>query len=323
MDPGRARGKGQGAAGRGRLWPRQAPEGDDPVQHRRRSQKSPLAVAVQQFWKQIGVQVELANYEWKVHTDRLQNQDFEVARYAWCADLTSPRPSSIISAPAATTTASSRTPITTRRWKKPRPYADPAPLVQKAEEILIGNMALVPVYHYAKPMMVRSPDLRGWPKANVMNDWRQGTCIAWRSNPADVYSGQTAPDFRGRLSDRIHETAISPKLFVRHLFGTLTMFGFILRRLAVAIPTLLLLIVCNLSFLLMYAAPGGPFTQERALPPPQVLANLNAKYGLNDRCGARSSTMSGDRGAFRFRPQLRLSRPHGEPDHRRRLSRSR
>ncbi|GLK65632.1 oligopeptide ABC transporter permease OppB [Paracoccus kondratievae] len=56
------------------------------------------------------------------------------------------------------------------------------------------------------------------------------------------------------------------------------MFGFILRRLAVAIPTLLLLIV--VSFLLMYAAPGGPFTQERALPP-QVLANLNAKYGLD------------------------------------------
>ncbi|MCV2448811.1 MULTISPECIES: oligopeptide ABC transporter permease OppB [Paracoccus] len=57
------------------------------------------------------------------------------------------------------------------------------------------------------------------------------------------------------------------------------MFGFILRRLAVAIPTLLLLIV--VSFLLMHAAPGGPFTQERALPP-QVLANLNAKYGLDD-----------------------------------------
>ena len=57
------------------------------------------------------------------------------------------------------------------------------------------------------------------------------------------------------------------------------MFGFILRRLAVAIPTLLLLIV--LSFLLMHAAPGGPFTQERALPP-QIIANLNAKYGLDE-----------------------------------------
>lgn len=57
------------------------------------------------------------------------------------------------------------------------------------------------------------------------------------------------------------------------------MFGYVLRRLAVAIPTLLLLIV--FSFLLMHAAPGGPFTQERELPP-QVLANLNAKYGLDD-----------------------------------------
>lgn len=53
---------------------------------------------------------------------------------------------------------------------------------------------------------------------------------------------------------------------------------FIRRRLAVAVPTLLILIV--VSFLLMYAAPGGPFTAERALPP-QVLANLNAKYGLD------------------------------------------
>lgn len=57
------------------------------------------------------------------------------------------------------------------------------------------------------------------------------------------------------------------------------MFAYVLRRLAVAIPTLLVLIV--LSFLLMHLAPGGPFTQERALPP-QVLANLNAKYGLDD-----------------------------------------
>ncbi|WBU54384.1 oligopeptide ABC transporter permease OppB [Paracoccus sp. SCSIO 75233] len=57
------------------------------------------------------------------------------------------------------------------------------------------------------------------------------------------------------------------------------MFGFILRRLAVAIPTLLLLIV--FSFMLMHAAPGGPFTQEREVPA-QVLANLQEKYGLDD-----------------------------------------
>lgn len=57
------------------------------------------------------------------------------------------------------------------------------------------------------------------------------------------------------------------------------MFAYVMRRLAVAIPTLLLLII--FSFLLMHLAPGGPFSQERQLPA-QVLANLNAKYGLDE-----------------------------------------
>ncbi|MDP3244289.1 MAG: oligopeptide ABC transporter permease OppB [bacterium] len=56
------------------------------------------------------------------------------------------------------------------------------------------------------------------------------------------------------------------------------MLSFITKRLLIAVPTLLFLIV--LSFLLMHAAPGGPFTQEKALPP-EILANLNAKYGLD------------------------------------------
>ncbi|MCP3969765.1 MAG: oligopeptide ABC transporter permease OppB [Rhodobacteraceae bacterium] len=56
------------------------------------------------------------------------------------------------------------------------------------------------------------------------------------------------------------------------------MLGYIIRRLLVAIPTLLILIV--ICFLLMHSAPGGPFTSERPLPP-QVLANIEAKYGLD------------------------------------------
>ena len=56
------------------------------------------------------------------------------------------------------------------------------------------------------------------------------------------------------------------------------MFAFILRRLAVAVPTILVLIV--ISFILMFAAPGGPFNAERPLPP-AVLANIEAKYGLD------------------------------------------
>ena len=56
------------------------------------------------------------------------------------------------------------------------------------------------------------------------------------------------------------------------------MLNYILRRILVSIPTLLILIV--LCFLLMYSAPGGPFTSERPLPE-QVLANIEAKYGLD------------------------------------------
>lgn len=56
------------------------------------------------------------------------------------------------------------------------------------------------------------------------------------------------------------------------------MLNFIIRRFAIAIPTMLVLIV--FSFLLMHAAPGGPFTSERAVPP-EILANLEAKYGLD------------------------------------------
>jgi oligopeptide transport system permease protein len=53
----------------------------------------------------------------------------------------------------------------------------------------------------------------------------------------------------------------------------------IIRRTAVALPTLLILVI--VTFVLMHAAPGGPFTSEKPLPP-QVLANIEAKYGLNE-----------------------------------------
>jgi oligopeptide transport system permease protein len=56
------------------------------------------------------------------------------------------------------------------------------------------------------------------------------------------------------------------------------MLRYITRRLLVAIPTMLILIV--LCFYMMQLAPGGPFNSERPLPP-QVLANIEARYGLD------------------------------------------
>lgn len=53
---------------------------------------------------------------------------------------------------------------------------------------------------------------------------------------------------------------------------------YILRRLAVAIPTLLVLIV--ISFILMKLAPGNPFAGEKTVPQ-SVLDNIYARYGLD------------------------------------------
>ncbi|ETI59712.1 oligopeptide ABC transporter permease OppB [Marinomonas profundimaris] len=57
------------------------------------------------------------------------------------------------------------------------------------------------------------------------------------------------------------------------------MFTFISKRILEAIPTLLILI--TVSFFLMHSAPGSPFSSERSLPP-EVLANINAKYHLDE-----------------------------------------
>jgi len=56
------------------------------------------------------------------------------------------------------------------------------------------------------------------------------------------------------------------------------MFSFIIRRLLVAVPTMLALI--TVSFVLMHAAPGGPFTNERNVPE-AVMENIEAKYNLD------------------------------------------
>jgi len=56
------------------------------------------------------------------------------------------------------------------------------------------------------------------------------------------------------------------------------MLGLIIKRFLMAIPVLL--IVASLTFLLVRIVPGGPFDSEKNLPP-EIVANLNAKYHLD------------------------------------------
>jgi oligopeptide transport system permease protein len=80
--------------------------------------------------------------------------------------------------------------------------------------------------------------------------------------------------------------------------------GFVLRRLAQAIPTLFAVVTA--SFFLIRLAPGGPFDLERPLPP-AAMANLARVYGLDQPLGVQylrylGALLTGDFGpSFSFR----------------------
>lgn len=78
--------------------------------------------------------------------------------------------------------------------------------------------------------------------------------------------------------------------------------GFILRRLLIAIPTLL--VVITVAFFMMRAAPGGPFDSDRKLPE-AVEKKIKEKYGLDKPLLEQYTTYLADVARFDFGPSLR------------------
>jgi oligopeptide transport system permease protein len=62
------------------------------------------------------------------------------------------------------------------------------------------------------------------------------------------------------------------------------MFRFVVRRLLQAIPVLF--VIVTISFFMLRAAPGGPFTQEKAVSK-EILANIEKFYGLDQPLGVQ------------------------------------
>src|ERR1700679_753194 len=80
------------------------------------------------------------------------------------------------------------------------------------------------------------------------------------------------------------------------------MFRFLLRRLLVAIPTLLMVI--TVAFFMMRAAPGSPFETARKLPP-AIERNMMAKYGLDRPLGEQYLTYLGGVVRCDFGPSMK------------------
>lgn len=80
------------------------------------------------------------------------------------------------------------------------------------------------------------------------------------------------------------------------------MLKFIFKRILEALPTLFILI--TLSFFLMRLAPGNPFTSERAYTP-EVMANIEAKYHLNEPLHTQYLRYLGDLAHGDFGPSFK------------------
>ena len=131
-----------------------------------------IATVVSQMWKQkLGVNTELANFEWKTYLGIRRNQEFDVARSGWCGDYNE---ASTFLDLLTTTHGSNDGRYSNERvdelMRASKTAEDPAAIYAEVERILADDMAIVPIYHYANTFLL-SADIRGWPYDNVENNW--------------------------------------------------------------------------------------------------------------------------------------------------------
>ncbi|MDW4550998.1 peptide ABC transporter substrate-binding protein [Defluviimonas sp. D31] len=130
-----------------------------------------IAIAVQQFWKAVGVNLTLNNMEWKVHTDKMQNQDFEIARYAWCGDYNEASTYlDLFTSYSGHNNGKFFSEEYDNLMKESKTAENPAPLYKEAEQILANEMPFAPIYQYTKVEMIK-PDIKGAGLTNLMQNW--------------------------------------------------------------------------------------------------------------------------------------------------------
>ncbi|WP_019121517.1 peptide ABC transporter substrate-binding protein [Brevibacillus massiliensis] len=125
-----------------------------------------IAQAVQDQWKKnLGVDVKLENQEWKVYIDSLHQGNYQIGRMGWNADFNDPM--TFLDAFKEKNGGNNDT-----RWENPKykELLDQAlkevdiekrkALMKEAEQILMDEMPVVPIYFYTSSY-VANPNLKG------------------------------------------------------------------------------------------------------------------------------------------------------------------
>ena len=131
-----------------------------------------IAVALSQMWKQkLGAEVTLAKMEWKTFLNTRDNQDFQLARGAWCGDYNEASTFlDLLTTPSGYNDGKFSNARLDELMTEAKTADDPQPLYTEVEQIIADEVAVIPVYHYAGVYMLDS-DLGNYPVNNVEQNW--------------------------------------------------------------------------------------------------------------------------------------------------------
>ena len=125
-----------------------------------------IALAVQQMWQvNLGIEVELVNQDWKVYLNREMIGDFQISRAGWIGDYEDPNTFLDLMRPNR---GNNKTGWENMEYdalvEKANTINDQAQryeLLYQAEEILIENMPVIPLYTYVRAYQLSS-DVKGF-----------------------------------------------------------------------------------------------------------------------------------------------------------------
>ncbi len=125
-----------------------------------------LALAVQQMWQiNLGIEVELVNQDWKVYLNREMIGDFQISRAGWIGDYEDPNTFLDLMRPNRgnnkTGWENMEYDALVKKANTINNQAERYELLYKAEEILIENMPVIPLYTYVRAYQLSS-DVKGF-----------------------------------------------------------------------------------------------------------------------------------------------------------------
>ncbi|WLF70722.1 peptide ABC transporter substrate-binding protein [Clostridium septicum] len=124
-----------------------------------------IAQYLQDTWKKIGVDVEIQNQEWQVFQTTRNEGNFQIARHGWSGDYVDPMTFldmwTSVSGSNDVGLKNDEYDATIKAAKGESDPAKRAELFRKAEDILMDEGALIPLYYYTKVKGV-DPKVKGF-----------------------------------------------------------------------------------------------------------------------------------------------------------------